>query len=362
MKKECVCVLFGGPSPEHTVSLSSAAAIVAHLSAERYTVLAVYMSLSGELFLLPPNVSPEEVAPPPHSLDTWFVSGEKKEEKPPPFPPSLGSRLLLEKGGFREENGAVHRPDVVFPVMHGTFGEDGGVQGLLTYLSIPYVGCGIASSALSMDKLAAKRMLSPDIPTVPALEIAVSDSESADKAFSLLGKPLFVKPVAGGSSVGASIVRTREELSCAVALAARYGRVMAERYTPGRELEVAVMETDRGTIVSPPGEVIPGSSFYDYSDKYENGTAVTKTHAQLPPAVKSKVTALAAAAFRRLGCRGLARVDFFLTPDGDIYLNEINTMPGFTAISLYPRMMTAALGCSFEELLDRLLSFARKRR
>ncbi len=350
MQVQRVALLFGGPSPEHEVSLASARTVLQHFPKKNYTATPIYLDRRGDLWLsadIPPT--------------------------PPARPLPEGTRLLPDRGGFFQPATRRHIPfDTVFPVLHGDFGEDGALQGLLRYIGLPYVGCGVAASAIAMDKLLLKQILSPDVSTLPALPVAPVDSNTdtahentadlpptADAVFSALGKTLFVKPTRGGSSVGAAIVRTPEEFSSAVRNAAQYGAVMAEPYLPAREIEVALLEERDTVIASLPGEVIPGAPFYSYSDKYEDKKATTVVRADLSPDVAACIRSIAVRAFRRIGGTGLARVDFFLTNEGKIYLNEINTLPGFTGESLYPRMMMSRLGCDFPTLLSRLLESAR---
>ena len=238
--------------------------------------------------------------------------------------------------------------------MHGAFGEDGGVQGLLSYVGLPFVGCKTEASSIAMNKMTAKRLAaSAGIPVLKAVPVCRDDF---DMASSLLGLPFFVKPISGGSSIGAGIVRDRRDFLRL--LSGSPSPMMAEMYVRARELEVAVIETENGVVPSLPGEVIPSRDFYDYEDKYKSNAARLLCPADCGEAVAKELSRLAVSIFRLLGCRGLARIDFFYTEDGRIFFNEINTMPGFTKDSLYPRLVCHTLGVSEGELLTLLLSFA----
>lgn len=339
MEKIRVAVLFGGPSGEYEVSLASAAAVMRHIPRDRYDLYKIAVDRNGEFRLFRGGV---------HAVETDKFGDD----------PRFLSPLVPQKGGFLlpGDSAVTIRPDVIFPVLHGTFGEDGRLQGILDYIGIPYVGCGVMSSAVAMDKILTKRILSSSgVPVVPFVEVT---GDHRDAAASVLGYPLFMKPSAGGSSLGASVVLSPEGLDAAYRAACVYGtRVLAERYVKGREIEVAVTDTENGPVASRPGEVIPCATFYDYDDKYKNGTAKTVFPADVGEITEKRCRSIALSVFRLLGCRGLARVDFFLTEHA-LYFNEINTLPGFTGISLYPRMACDALGCDADALVAHLLSFA----
>jgi D-alanine-D-alanine ligase len=279
-------------------------------------------------------------------------------------PSSHSSLIPLRVPGAADHLGRI---DVIFPVLHGTFGEDGTVQGVLELAGIPYVGAGVLGSAVGMDKEVMKRLFHErGLPIVPYLTVWRSGFESdpqgtctaIEKKFSY---PVFVKPANLGSSVGISKAHSREELQAALETASRYDRkLLVERSIRGREIECAVLGND-DPIASLPGEVIPSGEFYDYTAKYLDDTARLIVPAPIRESQVKKVQRLAVEAFRAAECAGMARVDFFLeNKTGRFYLNEINTIPGFTAISMYPRMWEAS-GIPYTKLIDRLIELALER-
>ncbi|HEV2201223.1 MAG TPA: D-alanine--D-alanine ligase family protein [Bryobacteraceae bacterium] len=310
-----VAVLHGGRSGEHEISLRSAESIIAALDPEKYEVERILITLEGRWE--PRAISPD---------------------------PSANPNI-----------------DVVFPVLHGTFGEDGTVQGLLELADLPYVGAGVLASAVSMDKEVTKRLLRER--GLPVAEyVALSrdrfDLDDLCRRFEL---PVFVKPANLGSSVGISKARTREELKAALVVAARYDRkVLVERCIAGREFECSVLG-NRDPIAAVPCEILPSREFYDYQDKYVLGASRTVLPADLTPEQTCEVRRLAVECYRTVECEGMARVDFLMeSATGNFYLNEINTIPGFTAISMYPKMWEAA-GVPYAQLLDRLIELALER-
>ncbi len=312
-KKIRVGILFGGKSVEHDISLLSAKNVVAALDRRKYVPVLMKIDRRGR-FALP--------------LDAFLK-----------------------------------KVDVVFPILHGPMGEDGTVQGMLRLANVPFVGSDVLGSAIGMDKDVMKRLLrEAGLPVGPFLVFRVGESvpsyESLAKA---LGKTLFVKPANAGSSVGISKVKNAEELKQALALAFRFDtKILVERALVGREIECALLDDDELSVATP-GEVIPTREFYSYEAKYldEDGARL-EVPARLTVRQREAVQDLAKKAFRVLEASGFARVDFFLTDDGKWYVNEINTIPGFTGISMYPRMF-AASGVSYPELIDRLLTLAIKR-
>ncbi len=261
-------------------------------------------------------------------------------------------------------SGGGQRLDVVFPVMHGTFGEDGTIQGLLDLAGLPFVGAGVLGSAIGMDKDVAKRLLQvAKIPVVPWITVHRADWEKAPKEIqrSIERKfkyPVFVKPATLGSSVGMTKVHSREELAPALNLASEFAmKILVERAMVAREIEVAVLGNSE-PAASIPGEIVPHREFYDYAAKYlEEGTQLL-IPAKLKPGQVKKIQALALKAFRALELSGMARVDFFVEKKGGkIFLNEVNTIPGFTSISMYPKMWEAS-GIPFRQLIDKLIDFA----
>ncbi len=340
MEKLRVAVLFGGPSGEYEVSLRSAAAILGALSHKKYDIYKIGITKSGDFYLFRGPVAAV-------LQDTWHNDRQGLL----PLLPSPDGFLLLSDPVQR-----IH-PDIAFPALHGDFGEDGIVQALLSYMHIPFVGCSAAASALCIDKLITKHLAkAAGIPVLPALEVTDGNGDAAIAALSL---PLILKPVCGGSSLGASVVREKADFANAFASAARYGRVMAEPYLSVREIEVAVMETETDLLISDPGEIRPTDGFYDYAAKYETDTAEIHAHAAVDSETAERIREYAGTIFRVLGLSGLSRIDFFLS-DGRILLNEINTLPGFTEISLFPQMMRESFGMTLPMLCDALIDSARQ--
>ena len=345
-----VALLFGGRSAEHDVSVISAGNVFRALDPARYDTVPIGITRSG----------------------VWLLSSLNDGVFPAAVPKS-GPRVALVPGGagqlaiLSETDAAApdvsRSVDVVFPVLHGPFGEDGTVQGAAEIAGVPYVGSGVLSSAAAMDKDVAKRLMRDSgLPIARFLSFAQGDAPSFDAVAAELGRPVFVKPARLGSSVGISKAGTREEFAKAIAEAFRHDRkILVEEYVRGREIECGVLEGEDGSLTaSPPGEIVPSNrhGFYTYEAKYldEEGAAI-KVPADLAPRVSDKVRKLSVEAFRALGCEGLARVDFFLREDGGLIINEVNTLPGFTNISMYPKVMEA-LGISYAELVDRLIRHA----
>ena len=344
MKKINVCIMFGGVSTEHEVSLTSASSVLSNIDREKYDVTMLGITKGGRWLLYDGEIekiaSGEWERDPAHTVGAWIS-------------PSRGDKAV------RTEDGRTVDIDVVFPVMHGANCEDGTLQGLLTLADIPFVGPDCEASALCMDKAAAKIVLNNfGIPQAKAVIIDRSELRDAEKICEnceMLGYPLFVKPSRAGSSVGVSKVRNRPELESALADAFKIDRtVLVEEYIKGREVEVAVMGNEEPTA-SVCGEIDPGSDFYDYETKYVSDTASYYIPARLDEETSEKIRAYAIEIYKRLGCRGLSRVDFFI---GDrIIFNEINTLPGFTSISMFPKLFMYG-GMSYSEIIDRLITLA----
>jgi D-alanine-D-alanine ligase len=345
-----VALLFGGRSAEHDVSVISAGNVFRALDPARYDTVPIGITRSG----------------------VWLLSSLNDGAFPAAVPKS-GPRVALVPGGagqlaiLSETDAAApdvsRSVDVVFPVLHGPFGEDGTVQGAAEIAGVPYVGSGVLGSAAAMDKDVAKRLMRDSgLPIARFLSFAQGDAPSFDAVVAELGRLVFVKPARLGSSVGISKAGTREEFAKAIAEAFRHDRkILVEEYVRGREIECGVLEGEDGSLTaSPPGEIVPSNrhGFYTYEAKYldEEGAAI-KVPADLAPGVSDTVRKLSIEAFRALGCEGLARVDFFLREDGSLVINEVNTLPGFTNISMYPKVMEA-LGISYAELVDRLIRHA----
>jgi len=346
-------VMFGGKSGEHEVSLASAAAVIGGLDPEEYEVIAIGITKSGtiasasEVRTMLPATLLQRVSP-------WV--GEEGGNTP-----DLKSSLLGHDGrGDR-------RPDIIFPVLHGPFGEDGTIQGLLEIAGIPYVGCGVLASAVGMDKDFMKRLFLHDgLPVVPylvessrGLKQRLSQFRSA--AESRFGYPVFSKPANLGSSVGVFKIHDAGEFDQAVLASARFDRkVVVEKGIDARELECAVLgnEEPEASVV---GEIIPACEFYDYTAKYRNPDSRVQIPADIAPETAREIRDLSLRAFRAIEGSGLARVDFFLDRNtGTVWLNEINTMPGFTSISMYPKLW-AACGAPFADLIRRLIDLGFER-
>jgi D-alanine-D-alanine ligase len=345
-----VALLFGGRSAEHDVSVLSARNVFRALDPARYDTIPIGITRSGvwRLCLLEGGAFPVAV-------------------------PESGPRVALVPGGagrlaiLSETDGAApdlsRSVDVVFPVLHGPFGEDGTVQGAAEIAGAPYVGSGVLGSAAAMDKDIAKRLMRDSgLPIARFLSFTQGEAPAFEAVVAELGRPVFVKPARLGSSVGISKAGTREEFAEATTEAFRHDRkILVEEFVRGREIECGVLEGDDGSLTaSLPGEIVPSNrhDFYTYEAKYldEQGAAI-KVPADLPPEVSDKVQKLSIEAFRALGCEGLARIDFFLREDGKLIINEVNTLPGFTNISMYPKVMDA-IGISYSELVDRLIRHA----
>lgn len=342
-----VAVLFGGRSGEHEVSLQSAAAVLANLDRAAYEVMAIGITKEGQWWLCPPGGGPGE--------GPWWEGGRRVTLLPIP---AEGRLYFLDEGKFGPQ------VDVFIPILHGPMGEDGTVQGLLELAGAAYVGAGVTGSAVGMDKDMMKKVFqAAGLPTARHMTIRRKEWEqdpegSAAKIGATIGFPCFVKPVALGSSVGVSMARDEGELARAMELAGKYHhRILIEMSAaPCQEVECAVLgnESPKASI---PGEIVPGNQFYDYRAKYIDDNSQLIIPARLSPEVEAKVKELAIRAFQAIDCMGMARVDFFVRPDGSILVNEINTIPGFTRISMYPKMWEAS-GIGFSSLLDRLIELA----
>jgi D-alanine-D-alanine ligase len=336
-----VALLFGGRSGEHEVSIRSAASVAGGL-ADRHDVLCVLIDKDGRWRL--------QNGPEPHA-----AGGEPVFVAPDP----------TDRGMLRRFADAVPlvRPDVYFPVLHGPYGEDGTVQGLLDLAAVPYVGAGVAAAATSMDKVMMKALFErAGLPQVSHRVLLGRDPAAEAKVLDALGLPVFVKPANLGSSVAVSKVRTADALGDALDRALAYDRkVVVEQGVDAREVEVSVLGND-APEVSVPGEIVPDREFYDYDSKYATDSATDLLiPAPLDEPTAQEIRDLGVAAFRAVDACGLARVDFFLErSSGRVLVNEINTMPGFTSISMYPRLWEAS-GLSYPELLARLVSLAAER-
>ena len=347
-KKLRVGILFGGKSAEHEVSLQSAKNVYDAIDREKYQPLLIGIDKSGRWllndesrFLLDAN-DPRHIRLNPSSDEVALVPRSKG---------AISSLSALNSG---------KAVDVVFPILHGPFGEDGTVQGLLKLAEIPFVGAGVLASAACMDKDVMKRLLRDAGLPIGKFQSLLSNDKipEYEEINASLGTPFFIKPANMGSSVGVSKVHNEEEYLLAVKEAFEYDtKITIEEFIPGRELECSVLGGDEITA-SVPGEVKPSHEFYSYDAKYidENGASLI-IPADVSAETAERIRKLAIAVFKTLCCEGLARVDFFLKEDGVIIVNEINTMPGFTRISMYPKLWEAS-GISYTKLIDRLIELA----
>ena len=351
MKKQTVCILFGGISPEHEVSLRSAECILTNIDKEKYHVLPVGITREGEWILY---AGTDYSALP---QKTWQ---NHPGNRPAAISPVRGHGLLVF-----EEDGVVHQHiDVVFPVLHGENGEDGTVQGLLQLAGIPCVGPHVTASAVSMDKSMTKLVADQAKVRQAAWEL-VTAAAFANKADAIMDRiedqftyPVFVKPAGTGSSVGVSKAKDRDSLREALIEALRFDKkVLVEEFIDGHEVEVAVLGND-SPVASVCGEIDAGAEFYSYDAKYTlDDGAELRAPALLTDDEIARVHAIASKAYKALGCKGMSRVDFFLKPDGTYILNEINTIPGFTKISMFPRLMGLS-GISYSTLVDKLIQLS----
>jgi D-alanine-D-alanine ligase len=362
--KPRVAVLFGGRSSEHAVSCVTAAGVLGAIDTDKYDVIPIGIAKTGQWVLVSGDTN------------AWSLSASSLPE----VTPSAQTVALAEIGGehqlivaapntIPEELGAV---DVVFPLLHGPFGEDGTIQGLLELSDTRYVGAGVLASAVGMDKHFMKVVFeSVGLHVGPYIAVTDrqwrNDPETVRKRVDQLGFPVFVKPARAGSSMGISKVDSLEGLDAAIETAREHDpKLVIEAGITGREIECAVLEgrgTD-GPRTSMPGEISVaggGHEFYDFNAKYVDDAAALSCPADLPEEAITRVRELAAVAFDAVGGEGLSRVDFFYTPDGDLIINEINTMPGFTPKSMYPQMWKAS-GLGYAELIDELIHLALHRK
>ena len=350
MNKLNVCILFGGVSPEHEVSLRSAESVLMNLDARKYNIFPVGITRDGDWILYGSN----DYSKLPDG--SWInETGNQKAL----ISPVRGQGLLC----FDGESVTTEKIDVVFPVLHGENGEDGAMQGLLQLTGIPYVGSNVASSAVSMDKTLTK-LVADSEQVVQAQWVLVRGGslekrmdDAVKKVEERFAYPVFVKPAGTGSSVGVSKAKDRTALCEALTNAAQYDdKILVEEFIRGREVEVAVMGND-SPVASVCGEIDSGADFYDYDAKYVTDTSVAYVPARIDDAVAEQVREAAVKIYKALDCKGLSRVDFFVTDDNRIVFNEVNTLPGFTSISMYPKLF-AASGIPYGQLLDNLMQLA----
>ena len=351
MRKLNVCVLFGGISPEHDVSLRSAESVLNNMDKEKYNCVPVGITKEGDWILF---------AGKDYSL---LPTGEWRnypDNRRATISPIRGQGLLTFEGDcvVREQI------DVVFPVLHGENGEDGAMQGLLQMAGIPYVGPHVSASAVAMDKTLTKLVIdNAGIRQAAWLLVRNSELQSRlkqimDRVEEKFSYPVFVKPAGTGSSVGVSKAMDREELKDALLGAGVYDeKILVEEFIDGREVEVAVMG-NASPVASVVGEIDSGAEFYDYDSKYVTDTSIAYIPARVSDEVAEELREKAVKIYTAIGCQGLSRVDFFVTKDGEqVVFNEINTLPGFTSISMYPKLF-AASGIPYSTLIDHLLQLA----
>lgn len=351
MSKINVCILFGGISPEHEVSLRSAESVLNNMDTEKYNIFPVGITKQGQWILFGGTDYSE--------LPTgqWQTNPDNCRAV---LSPVRGDGLLC----FAGDTVSRQPVDVVFPVLHGENGEDGAMQGLLQMAGIPYVGSHVSASAVAMDKTLTKLVMDNEGITQAAwLLVRNSDLQknmdeitaNVEMKFSY---PVFVKPAGTGSSVGVSKAADREQLKQALIKAGQYDeKILVEEFIDGHEVEIAVLGND-SPVASVVGEIDSGAEFYDYDAKYVTDTSVAYIPARIDEAVAEELREKAVRVYRAIGCRGLSRVDFFVTrKDGKVVFNEINTIPGFTSISMYPKLFVAS-GIPYGELVDQLLQLA----
>lgn len=351
MSKLNVCVLFGGISPEHAVSLRSAESVLNNMNPDKYCIFPVGITREGKWILF-------------GGTDYSALPGgawqDHPENRPAAISPIRGQGLVC----FDGDHVTLQPIDVVFPVLHGENGEDGAMQGLLQMAGIPYVGPHVSASAVAMDKTLTKLVVDNAGVTQAAWKLVRSGELSSrmdailDELENQFAYPVFVKPAGTGSSVGVSKANNRDALKKALLDAGAFdGKILVEEFIHGREIEVAVMGNE-SPVASVCGEIDSGAEFYDYDAKYVADTSVAYIPGRIPEDVAEQVREQAVKAYTAIGCQGLSRVDFFVTyADNRIVFNEINTLPGFTSISMYPKLF-AASGIPYGELIDQLLQLA----
>lgn len=347
MGKRKIGIIFGGKSVEHEVSLQSAKNIVDAIDQNTYEVVLIGIDKEGNWHVRHPSAYLLNADDPKHIR--LHPSNEP---------------VTIDLGIKNREVDILKELDVIFPIVHGTFGEDGSLQGLLRIIDVPFVGTDVLGSAICMDKAIAKTLLAASgIHVAEGLTFSKQDIAQIDydDVVEKLGTPLFIKPANQGSSVGVNKVTTKNEFKTAIKEAFAYDhKLIIEEAIVGREIEVSVLGNEE-PIASLPGEILPKTSFYSYESKYIDETgAELAIPADLPEEIIKDLQRVAVSAFKALQCEGLARVDFFLTDDGRIYVNEINTLPGFTQISMYPKLWEVS-GISYTELINRLIDLSIER-
>jgi D-alanine-D-alanine ligase len=352
MAKKELCVIFGGRSPEHAISRKSVTSVLNNLDKDKYNISVIGITKQGEWYLYTGDYA---------NIEGGEWENDEANKKKAVLSPDAGEKAVLVFDGETIEK---INPDVLFPVLHGEYGEDGTIQGLFELAGIPYVGMGVMASANSMDKFNSKIVFKhAGIPQADWVEVRTSDDfeEKMNEIENKLGYPCFVKPARTGSSVGVGKAHDRAELKAALENAAQFDRkILVEENIDGHEVECAVLgnENPKASTV---GEIMPTVEFYNFDAKYNDNSTQLQIPADLPSETIEKIREYAVRAFTALDGQGLSRVDFFVkNSDGGIVLNEINTLPGFTNISMYPKLWNA-VGIGYSELLDKLIELAEQR-
>ena len=340
MKKWTLCVIFGGKSNEYEVSLRSACEVISHIDKEKYDLIMLGITKNGEWYIFEGEI--EEIL-----KDTWH----KGSALPVTLDLSSGHLLVLDKSIY------ARNVDVFFPVMHGETVEDGRLQGLFDIAGVRYVGCNSFTSHICMDKALTKEAaIKCGIPVANGIVLNKKSRGSVDK----IDFPVFIKPCMSGSSIGVTRAQNKEELAKGIDIAFRYCEsILIEEEIRGKEIEVAVIETKGGLLATSVGMVRHGQKIYDYDTKYNSASVEYLIPAPIEEKTIKQVRECAKKLFLKLGCKGLARVDFFVDDNGNVIFNEVNTLPGFTKDSMYPKLITS-IGYSYEKMLDTLIdsSFA----
>ncbi len=351
-KKKVLCIMFGGNSTEYEVSLKSSYSVLENVDRTKYDIVRVGITRQGQMYIY-------EGEDAKIKDNSW--KNDSANLKKALFSTSYGDHAVYAIN----DNGAVERVaiDVVFPVMHGAYSEDGRLQGMLDMCGVAYIGPGCASSAVCMDKAFTKMLLNNyGVPVAATVYVTKNDVENDFDAIKTdvaeLGYPVFVKPANSGSSVGVSKAANEEELKSALEKAIQFdSKVLIEEAVVGKEVEVAVLGNEKAVALTC-GEIISDADFYDYDDKYNNGTSTYKIPAEIKKSTWINLKRTAEGIFQYLDCKGLSRVDFFVCGEEEkIVFNEINTLPGFTSISLYPKMAMAS-GFTYSEIVDELVKYA----
>ena len=344
MKKRNVAILFGGCSEEYAISLHSAAGVIRALDPERNTLIPIGINRQGDWFLT--TADPQRI-----ETDHWHSKQDRRLQ------------LVLSRSGFqlKDQQGNPIEVDVFFPVLHGRNGEDGTLQGMMDLFAIPYVGCGMSASLIAMDKVLSHQLASAaGIAVSQMVVVDRNDPDRSKKEIRQLQLPCFVKPVRGGSSIGITRIESWDKLEQALQLALSLDeRALVEEAVPGQEIGCSIVEKNGQLILGAVDRIQLNSDFFDYQEKYVDSHAQVECPAILPPALIDQIHDTARTLWAVHQCRSLARIDLFLTPDNKIVFNEINTLPGLTATSRFPRMMERA-GMDFSCLLQTLIDQAAK--